>query len=606
MTVDYAGYMRMRHATQWIATVDMDEMIEITRPDGVGIPHDNLADPSTAVAPTPMRLPEYLDSVPDHVTEIALMHCRLMHVDENPDADERWKWLPYGRAPPRNQPAGHHVGTNRRLVGPDEEKRPGRTFRNCRDDVPAGKSIGRAMNTPFSHIHFLFPSELPAAKGDVKRGNVEAGSTCKWLDPTAPSCILSTNYPCHIAKHGDELPFKNYGIFEYNIGVNHGGGKWLTNPHGYHGNATVAFSNHTQTTLLTQRIQEQLSKYDGGNAGLNAGGRKRRTTIETAAVAKIKLESNNGPTKSESKPAINGYERAHVFNQCMAGWRSTLSTHPPASNGADQGVAVAGHVHKIDVAYSKERRFVFMDNVKAGSSTIRAHLESAINVTWCGKPKHPTSHHVRQIGCQPRTKTAEFTLEELNAAFVFSFARDPVTKFESGVRQVWATHSKLKQYTADQILDMQLQSSNRVAGKSGKSPKWWNEHLQPTTWRLSGWASENDAARKKYLGAKNPQRWDGGPVDLNFIGALETFTDDWAEVVQHLTTNQAAKESEQRQLLQPLPAGSSNSRGERNRSKLSPSAIQRMCKSPLYKDEWGCLGYPSPCETNNNNETNKI
>lgn len=74
-----ACYMRLRHSAKWIATVDIDEMIEITRPDGIGIPHEMLADGSTAVAPTPWRLPDFLDSVPDHVTEIALMHCRLMY-----------------------------------------------------------------------------------------------------------------------------------------------------------------------------------------------------------------------------------------------------------------------------------------------------------------------------------------------------------------------------------------------------------------------------------------------------------------------------------------------------------------------------------------------
>ena len=83
------------------------------------------------------------------------------------------------------------------------------------------------------------------------------------MDPGGPSCTLSTDYPCHIAKHGNELPFKNYGIFDYHIGVNHGGGKWLTFPHGFHGNATIAFGNESQTSLLTQRIETRLSMYKG-------------------------------------------------------------------------------------------------------------------------------------------------------------------------------------------------------------------------------------------------------------------------------------------------------------------------------------------------------
>ena len=151
----------------------------------------------------------------------------------------------------------------------------------------------------------------------------------------------------------------------------------------------------------------------------------------------------------------------------------------------------------------------------------------------------------------------------------------------------------MRKYTADDILDMQLKATK---GWNNGNPEghWYNEHLQPTTWRLSGWATKDEAARKAYSESKKPPRgWEGAPIDLDFIGSLENFSDDWAKVVQQLTNN----ENEQRQLLQQLPSGVANSRGERNRSTLSPISIQKMCASALYKDEWKCLGYPSPCDS---------
>ena len=90
-------------------------------------------------------------------------------------------------------------------------------LRNCRQDVPAGKSIGRVSKVAFSHIHFLFPEGLTDPK-----------HPCSWLWPpeavaaqTPPaSCTMVGNYPSTVAKRGP--PFTNYGIFNHNLGVNHG------------------------------------------------------------------------------------------------------------------------------------------------------------------------------------------------------------------------------------------------------------------------------------------------------------------------------------------------------------------------------------------------
>lgn len=135
-------------------------------------------------------------------------------------------------------------------------------------------------------------------------------------------------------------------------------------------------------------------------------------------------------TDGSSTAILDGYARATLFNKCLAGW-SSKGGQSDGSGGAR--VAIQSHVHKTDVAFSATRGFAYVDNVKAGSSTVRTHLASALNVSWCAKHQHDVRKTHR--GCQPRTKTADFTVDELNGAFLFSFGRDPVAKFESGVRE---------------------------------------------------------------------------------------------------------------------------------------------------------------------------
>jgi hypothetical protein len=109
---------------------------------------------------------------------------------------------------------------------------------------------------------------------------------------------------------------------------------------------------------------------------------------------------------------------------------------------------------------------------------------------------------------------------------------------------------------------------------------WLNEHLQPSTWRFQAW--DNNSAH---------------PVALDYIGVLEMFDPEWGEVVDHFE-NVSAKD---RGKLVPDVLPQANRRllsgnAEEVSSKLSRDGIKFMCSSSLYKDEWGCLGYPNPCD----------
>mmetsp|Transcript_18470 Transcript_18470/g.54768 ORF Transcript_18470/g.54768 Transcript_18470/m.54768 type:complete len:563 (+) Transcript_18470:45-1733(+) len=213
-----ACYMRLRHAAEWIATVDLDEMIEVQQPSRV---------PGAAVLPA--YLPSYLAALPASVEEVALMHCRLMTLGP------KGEWVPHGRVP----------ANKRRLVLPQG------TMRNCREDIPAGKSIGRVRAIGFSHVHYLHaavghptPNQPPCA------WQWPANATISDVPP--PSCVHNADYPARLL---GSPHFKSYAVYDPFVGVNHGGGKWL-NFRGFKGNATPAFINETLRVALYNTLRK--------------------------------------------------------------------------------------------------------------------------------------------------------------------------------------------------------------------------------------------------------------------------------------------------------------------------------------------------------------
>jgi hypothetical protein len=197
-----------------------------------------------------------------------------------------------------------------------------------------------------------------------------------------------------------------------------------------------------------------------------------------------------------------------------------------------------------------------------------------LNVSWvkpaCQVDKCPPARR--------RHHSADYTIQQFAELFVFAIARDPVDKFESGVRQarsVQAGH-KLNHYTMDDIMDLQIKRGHH---------SWVNEHVQPSTWRI---------------GARAGAKARGGSIQVDFIGTVENFDADFERIVSQFKNIS----SEQSKLLlahysanavkkkpKPPPADLDSTA----HAHLSPLGIQRMCKSEVYGDEWRCMGYPSPC-----------
>ena len=109
------------------------------------------------------------------------------------------------------------------------------------------------------------------------------------------------------------------------------------------------------------------------------------------------------------------------------------------------------------------------------------------------------------------------------------------------------------QLTADEALEAQLVLP---------IDEWLDEHLSPTTWRLTGSHAGHGASK------------------LDFLGAVENMETDWPYVVNHI------KNLNDRQKQDLLMIDSRNSRNATSDSELSTEGIKRMCNSKLYKQEW--------------------
>jgi hypothetical protein len=281
--------------------------------------------------------------------------------------------------------------------------------------------------------------------------------------------------------------------------------------------------------------------------------------------------------------AISGVERAQLLSKCIANKQ------------------VGQTYHITDVVFSPYHKFLFLNNVKAGSSSIRDLLNKVLGVNWftktviAAKTAYNQSTQILSMpkGCDIRTKSNCFFSRDLtvNNIFVYSISRDPISKFESGVRQVWSRHSELKQKDADELLQMQLdlynswkqqqqhqsQQQNHFvhSENKGKSFQFFDEHFEPSTWQMTGWYGDD----------KIPS--------IDFIGSLENIDHDWNIIVKNFA---GIEREEIYQQLLSVKRG--NIRSELSSygktSLLSASSILKLCKSELYRHEWECLGYPLP------------
>jgi hypothetical protein len=232
--------------------------------------------------------------------------------------------------------------------------------------------------------------------------------------------------------------------------------------------------------------------------------------------------------------------------------------------------------HRTDAVVTLKDKMLFVDNVKAGSATVRKRLKEVWGLTWETWERDMKD---RRNGCgRGRTTTACVSEAQANNTVRWAVVRDPVAKLESGVRQIWERPGWNRFLSADELLRKQL------ALNVGK---FVDEHFEPNAWRLSG--------RLK----------DGRALRLDYVVKLEELDAAWPELAALLV--RGARGSRQKTLATfaaPF-ADRRNHHPTTNRkthksSRLSPAMVARLCDSPHFADEWACFDYPRPAVCGNN------
>lgn len=231
---------------------------------------------------------------------------------------------------------------------------------------------------------------------------------------------------------------------------------------------------------------------------------------------------------------------------------------PPALGGRD----VARIPHNVDIVIVRSLRLIYVDNVKAGSTLIRTVIREHADASW------DCSAHWRAIqGCctEGKLRTTTACIGPEHSGFLtFSFVRNPIAKFESGVRQAWVEDpARFSGKDADAILH------DVLSGLNGEHA-FTNEHLQPSWYRPSG---QNRLHQ---------------PVQLHFIGRLESMQRDWTALLRLWAPEFLAR---------TLPAMGEhvNSRDHAIRSMLSAEAACALCKSVVYGHDVALFHYESEC-----------
>ena len=170
----------------------------------------------------------------------------------------------------------------------------------------------------------------------------------------------------------------------------------------------------------------------------------------------------------------------------------------------------------------------------------------------CSRP-HPT----------PRTTTK--CLDASNTDYlVFGVSRHPVLKFESGVREAWAKGDHwLRGKSADELLQLQMANAT-----------WLNEHLEPTSFRLSGRTAS------------------GEPVQIGFMAKTETLAHDMRRLADMgWCKGDPAGRCPFRDWAKMLDSYRMNARQEDPASQLSDEGVRTFCTSELYGGEAEKYGY---------------
>ena len=186
--------------------------------------------------------------------------------------------------------------------------------------------------------------------------------------------------------------------------------------------------------------------------------------------------------------------------------------------------------HSTAVVISDVARLVYLTNLKAASSSITAWLLAhAHGRASCHKHiRNMSSEELSASCCDFPNGHGQLTTRCLGPQhagyLLFSFVRNPVTKFESGVRELWVRAPSFRKYSADQLLHAVLKRTSDHSRTWDEyfptRAEWIDQHLEPSWWRLSG---ETRIGGSLHASSAGPT--------VGFVGHVENFDRDWKKLL---------------------------------------------------------------------------
>ena len=254
----------------------------------------------------------------------------------------------------------------------------------------------------------------------------------------------------------------------------------------------------------------------------------------------------------------------------------------------------AGHAPHRSLVYllNEPWDLAYVENFKAASTSIRSSLPGGpMRGLVCNSDWHIAGYlqnsnlprwekRVAPKGnegcCDFTLYPAQRTTECLGGSDVdrpasmyraFSFVREPIAKFEAGVREAWAQDCSLRNLSADRILRMQL----------GAYPLWVNDHLMPSSYTLSAGT------------LLEPQ-----PMRFAFIGRIEAAGEDWRHVRELIPQAALPVELPTTHATAFVKAKGTSSAHAGPSDRLSPAGQHLFCSSWLFGRDFAFFGYERP------------
>jgi len=267
-------------------------------------------------------------------------------------------------------------------------------------------------------------------------------------------------------------------------------------------------------------------------------------------------------------------------------YRACVEAHRRANSWWYQSIVDFTHATDVVAWKGNTQHLLYLDNPKAGSTSTRSWLKKQGFWGW-------------------KTMSSNLTQNFIDRAFVFSIVRDPVKKFESGVREAHAQDQRLRKYSADELLDFVLakESGWKKSLKNRtrvREATWQNKHLQANAWRLS---AHSDCMPPFRCSHSADYGISHGILNISFLIKLEDVHAAFPNMMQvapavfsmrQNVSTVASKFQKQNQKHPKVGHWNAEPGAEPEpvrQQQLSERGIQKLECSNIYGPEFECLGY---------------